>query len=207
MKMDIVDLNDPRFVLCKHFIKACNKGKGQNIRVSISANNVKEFLNTKAAKLYADKGSNFWGPRINEEYILKAMKAIERAIRQVSACAYFFSFNSGDWQGTNRKNELLEFEQKLKALKEIYNFLDYIDFDCCCFRYMDNFYLDTADKLTISINPYGESMCSDLGKLIKFLELLGYEKQKSQAVNLSTIWFYDLDIEKLSENKTIWEFL
>ena len=207
MKMDRVDLNDPCFDLCKYFVKTCNKGKGQNIHFTIDKNTVVDFLNTKASEFYKNEAGDFWHPKRYESYIQKAMKAVEKAVRLSSSSAYFLYSSSGDWQGTNRRKELLEFEKKLKTIKEVYSFLDYINIDYYCFNYIDNFNLDGYDNLIISIEPCGVELYPDLEKLIKFLEMLGYQRQKSQAVNLKTIWFYDLDVKKISENKEIWEFL
>ena len=44
MIMDRIDLNDKQFVLCKCFLKVCNKGKGQNIRIRVNDSNIIKFL-------------------------------------------------------------------------------------------------------------------------------------------------------------------
>ena len=209
MIMEKINFDDKRFVLCKHFITVSNRGKGQNIRIRINHENVKEFLNTKLIQQNEAKPKHkFWLDRgAYGDYLERVVRTIETSLKRFDVCYYL---GSGDWRGQIRMMEMLLFEESLKQIKKIYCMLDDFGFDEEFFNCITKFEL-LYDNKTLTINMIKDRAdnCLDMAKFIKFLNMIGYEAREFQpAANLYKLLIFEtIDTKKLEENKEIIEFL
>lgn len=201
--MDRVDLTDSQFIFCKHFLKTCNKGKGQNIHISVHDKNIASFLTDEDIYIGKKIETNRWSywyenyKKIVEDAIRKSMMGLQTN----------YGFGWGDWSGQNRKQEIIEWEKRLKETFGHFHFLNEIKIDPDAFNYILKYSMDSDKKFSIIFTQRGFDRCPDLQKLTRFLELIGYKCGKSIQYPDSNYFFDGLEADKLNENKLIWDFI
>lgn len=203
--MERVNFDNKQFDVCKNFLTVCNKGKGQNIRIRINEKNIEKYL-TKDGKFFGDFSnvSDFNRFYIKSNY----MKIVENSIKKTMlGLETHYGWGYGDWSGTNRTDEILEWEKRLQITKRHFEFLHYIDLDPNAFNYMISYSMNSNGTFSLIFNSIGTEKCEDIKKLAKFLEFIGYKNRDFVCYPTSSIHFDDLNIDHIEENKTIWEFI
>ena len=201
--MDRVDLTDKQFVFCKHFLKTCNKGKGQNIHIRVGDKTVTSFLGPEdiyVNKLIQTPRWSYW----YENYKKIVSNSIEKSMIGLQT---HYGFGWGDWGGYKRREEIIEWEKRLKEVFWHFRFLNDIKIDPEVFNYIVRYSMDSDGKFSIVFTQYGADKCPDLKKLAKFLELIGYQGKKNIQYPDSHYYFDKLEADKLNENKLIWDFI
>lgn len=201
--MDRVDLTDKQFVFCKHFLKTCNKGKGQNIHIRVNNANIIKFLTDDDIYIGKKIKANCWSYWY-ENYKKIVTNSIEKTMIGLKTN---YGFGWGDWGGYKRREEITEWENRLKEVFGHFRFLNEIKIDPEAFNYIVRYSMDSDGKFSIVFTQRGADRCSDLQKLAKFLELVGYKCKKSIQYPDSHFYFDGLEANKLNENKLVWDFI
>ncbi len=201
--MDRVDFANKQFTFCIPFLTVCNKGKGQNIKIRINDKNIIKVLGPEDIYInkFVDSVSwSYW----YENYKKLIKNAIEKTMMRLQTN---YGFGWGDWGGQNRNEEIDIWESRLEKTLKYYRFLNDIKIDPEVFNYIVRYSMDLDEKFSIVFAQNSPKYCPDLQKLVKFLELIGYECKKTIQYPTSYIYFDELEADKLDENKLIWDFI
>lgn len=221
--MEIVDFTDKRFNLCKNFLQGRVRGSGQTIYVNLDLESIKGFMGLKCLEdvnAFTDitnaisrAGVQNLIYRINKS--IKSLAFSVSKVKQEDGCfypqVYFIGSwpNKGYWEGEKRIEPILKFEEGLQIIKDAYKFLESVDFDLCAYSYVQPIKVDEDNMATITIDNTGIGFYSDIKRLVKFLNILGYQEEQNYVWgnNISSITFKGVDTKTLKENASIWEFL
>lgn len=214
MMMDRVDFSDPRFVFCKDFLIPRNYGKGQRIELRVNAEKIKGFLKTKViegletidghCKVFKMNGES---QRTLNAYVMNIEKEIKKMAKE-SGTVYFGFSTIGSWEGYDRYESILKFESKLAQFKRVHEAIAEWDIDFNSFYYIDTFMINNDGTLQIKISKRGTVFHNDINKLIKFLNMLGYEESRPVYSDGNQSMFFDgINVDEFVDSKDIWNFL